>query len=256
MNEITKREHEGAVNGVPGRFFTVVQDTTAGRVLNQTWKSEARAYKAGGECYRLRVEMRFDDGCHNGHESFAITATEHRLERGSWRESAGGCLHVTIAERFPELAPLIRWHLCSTDGPMHYEANTVYLAGDRDYNGLRKGETRQIRNGKTGMLAWRLALVDGAGEVIDAPERYVDSDVQPAFSARTCYVPWLRVGEGKERELDAARRVAIWPDATDETLCLPPEELRAALRARLPRLLQDFERDMRAAGFVWPSAGA
>lgn len=49
------------------------------------------------------------------------------------------------------------------------------------------------------------------------------------------------LGEGKERELDAARRAAIWPDATDEELSVPREELKAALEARLPLVLTELK---------------
>lgn len=38
-------------------------------------------------------------------------------------------IHDDIAKHFPELAPLLRWHLCSTDSPMHYVANALYWAG-------------------------------------------------------------------------------------------------------------------------------
>lgn len=55
--------------------------------------------------------------------------------------------------------------------------------------------------------------------------------------------------EGKERELDKARHCAVWPEATDEQLCLPKDELTALLMARLPQLQADFQRDMLACGF-------
>lgn len=48
-------------------------------------------------------------------------------ERGKW--VAGGCMHDEVREYFPELAPYLRWHLTSTDGPMHYLANAMYHAG-------------------------------------------------------------------------------------------------------------------------------
>lgn len=64
----------------------------------------------------------------------------------------------------------------------------------------------------------------------------------------------MREGEGKERDLDAARRVAVWPDATDAELMQEPEELRAALVARLPGLIAAMRADIEAAGFVWSPA--
>jgi len=42
------------------------------------------------------------------------------------RLEACGCLHDEIRQHFPELAHLIKWHLVSTDGPLHYIANTLY----------------------------------------------------------------------------------------------------------------------------------
>jgi hypothetical protein len=85
--------------------------------------------------------MRFDDQWKNRHNTFAITAEVTTAESRRRRDiQAGGCLHDDIAETFPELASLIPWHLVSTDGPMHYLANTVYHASDRGHDGKRKGE--------------------------------------------------------------------------------------------------------------------
>jgi hypothetical protein len=46
------------------------------------------------------------------------------------RRHGAQCLHDEIAKAFPELAKYIKWHLCSTDGPMHYVANTVFHADE------------------------------------------------------------------------------------------------------------------------------
>lgn len=53
------------------------------------------------------------------------------------------------------------------------------------------------------------------------------------------FKPYL--GEGKARELDLARRSAMWLDATDEELSVSSEELKAALEARLPKLLLELK---------------
>jgi hypothetical protein len=60
--------------------------------------------------------------------------------------------------------------------------------------------------------------------------------------------------EGKARDLDGARRAAVWPDATDAELMAEPAELRAALEARLPGLIDAFRADMAAAGLAWSPA--
>jgi len=187
----------------------------------------------------IRAEVRYDDECGNGHNSFAITGEIYIP--GKRDCEAGGCLHDEIAKYFPELAPYIKWHLMSSDGPMHYIANTVYHASNRDFNGLLKGETRQIRNGKTGLPVWKLAD-------IDLP-KYVDSAENPTQTVTLTYVPWNRVGEGKERDLDAARASAIWPEATDEELMA--DDLAEKLAARLPKLLEDFQKDIESLGFVF-----
>ena len=107
------------------------------RIVTEVRKINAGEYQG---CF-IKAEIRFDDECGNGHNSFAITGEIASNTSFSERAFvAGGCLHEEIAKHFPELAHLIKWHLCSTDSPMHYVANTVYHASDRDHNGKRKGE--------------------------------------------------------------------------------------------------------------------
>lgn len=248
---VLRRETARTICGVEGRAMNVIADG-AGGIANQTWLT-SREYREGGRRYRLTVNLRFDDECRNGHSTFAITGDIHAYDAPRWRWESGGCLHDDIAQRFPALAHLIPWHLVSTDGPMHYVANTVYLAGDRDCNGLRAGEVRQIRNGKTGLPSWRLATVNAAGNEIPHPATYVDSATPPDVNARHAYLPWTRTGEGKVRQLDAARQAAVWPDATDAELCAEPEALKAALTARLPIVLERFRAAMAACGFLYPA---
>lgn len=235
------------VHGVHGHTIASASGATCTRTNRQAWFSDTRPLPGSPAGEHLRVEMRFDDRHGNGHATFTIGADllDHTGTIG------GGCMPTEIAAAFPELAHLLPWHLCSTDGPLHYPANAVYLAGDRDHNGLLAGERQQIRRaGKVPM--WERVTVDATGAVVEPPERYVASEACPESDLRVAYVPWCRVGEGKERQLDAARRSAIWPDATDEQLCLPAPELRALLEARLPDLLRDFRAAMEAAGFRWP----
>lgn len=254
MNSIAATEKAGDVFGAPGRFFNVVRADN-GRILNQTFRTVWREFTEHKERYRVQARLRFDDEYHNGHETFSITGETQLYNRALdiWREDSGGCIHDVLARHFPELAPLIKWHLVSTDGPMHYIANTIYLAGDRDCHGLRVGESRQIRNRKTGEPCWRL------GYAADSPAHkvgdYVDG-ARPAILPGLEWQPLLRIGEGKARDLAAARSTAVWPDATDAELMQEPDALRAALAARLPALLAAFQADMRAAGFLWPEGAA
>ena len=99
---------------------------------NQKQHFTKRINLDGVDC-KMTVQLRFDDECGNGHNTFSVTA-DIRGRGIDW----GGCLHDEIREHFPEFAHLIRWHLVSTDGPMHYLANTTYWASDIDWNGKPK----------------------------------------------------------------------------------------------------------------------
>jgi hypothetical protein len=89
---------------------------------------------------QIKAEVRFDDECGNGHNTFSITADIYIPGRRDIE--AGGCLHTEVAEVFPELAPFLKWHLCSTGGPMHYPGNVLYFASERDCWGKLKGEPK------------------------------------------------------------------------------------------------------------------
>jgi hypothetical protein len=80
---------------------------------------------SSGRNYSIIAKVRYDDECGNGHNTFSITAEIWDSRRKNDCDSCG-CLHNDIAKHFPELTPAIKWHLCSSDGPMHYIANTLY----------------------------------------------------------------------------------------------------------------------------------
>lgn len=200
------------------------------------WKE----FNEDGETYRIKAVVRYDDECGNGHNTFSITGTiERRSKNGRWLDDRGGCIHEEIAKHFPELSPLIKWHLVSSDEPMHYFANTLYLAGVKDCHGLKKGEFRQFRDRETGLLSWKLS--DGI-----KLEKYVDSATRPEGSVTLVYEPWGRTGEGKEPEIESARRTAIWADATLEQL-----QSKEALEAHLAEIMPQFKRDVESLGFVY-----
>lgn len=74
-------------------------------------------------------------------------------------------------------------------------------------------------------------------------------------AAMGCGVEFLQIpcqwSDGKERNLDYARSTAIWPEATDEQLCLPKEELTVLLKARLPALIEEFRQAIASTGLEW-----
>lgn len=217
-------------------------------LTRQQYKSLGpRSITGYGEGAAIWAHYRYDDECGNGHNSFSITASVR--VPGMRDIAAGGCMHEEIAKAFPELAPFIKWHLCSSDGPMHYIANTVYQAGERDHNGLLKGEFRQFRShgkqngGVAGVPNWELKFPEG-----------FETDIYATQKPEPVVLEWQpcgRTGEGKERELNHARSSAVWPEATDEQLSVSPEELKEALQARLPALMAEFKQAMETLGFVY-----
>lgn len=279
------------IHGVPGtmtRYHAPPTDKLPRRLI-QTWKSEARGIPDSNPSARMRVTIRFDDQCKNGHSTFSVTG----WGRDAFGGQFGGCCHDEIAKTFPELEHLIKWHLVSEDGPLHYVANARFLAGDRDHNGYRKGEpdwfSTAIKFGdfpitqrvKDRFWHWlkdarlsdlSIEAVEHKGDDrFDFAPKYKPAGYEAQWhecpwdsfneagemvvALRDYEVEFIKVpthySEGKERELDAARSVAVWPEATDEELCQEPEDLEEALKARLPALLERFRADIKAAGLVW-----
>jgi hypothetical protein len=298
---IISAERAAPMLGVAGRFFARTVGGTnykPGTFTSQKWISERRKIAGYGKGAEIQVKVRFDDDCRNGHNTFAITGDITAPRAGGRREwIAGGCCHDDIAKAFPELEPLIKWHLTSSDGPMHYIANTVYLAGDRDHWGKREGEPRAfdtalqfgknpIKHKLSGKFAAFLlaARAHPGRTAYDFEVIQIDHDDRKTFGSKftfggygtrwhecpfdseeaatdflialqTCEPKFVQVvtawGEGKKRELDAARRAAVWPDASDAELSVEPDELKAALAKRHPYLMANFRGDMESAGFVW-----
>lgn len=208
------------------------------------------------------VDVRYDDHCGNGHNSFAITGTVYNADRRSDRACImGGCIHDVIEKHFPELSHLIKWHLCNSDGPMHYIANTMYHACDTDCDGLKSGEygaykLHVVSNAiskcgevllyKTGQIYTNKQnnpnLTKSNNAELEKMETFTDS-LNVSFSTVKINCPYS-ISKGKGSDLAAARRCAIWPDATIEQLC--DKEL---LLARLPALIAEFKATVKSIGF-------
>ena len=300
-NRIHTTEFATALHGVSGRMFNKVINGATGVFLNQKF-SAMRALPASIKGFKkgshISVDIRFDDQCKNGQQSFSITGS---ITEPGYRDSSEcGCIHERIAVAFPELAHLIKWHLFDTRGPMHYVANTVYLASDRDHHGKRAGEpwawdthakfgdfpiTSKVSEKFAAFIADRIAINaapewlpvavghKGDGSHNYSPNYTIDGyaaewhtcpfnsytkaaqfcEALAAFPVEFIKVP-TQFSEGKLRDFKAARSCAAWPDATDEELSVPPEELKAALLARAPNLLAAFRADMDAIGMLWEQA--
>jgi hypothetical protein len=276
-------------------------------VKNQK-KQIVKHFKEDGEDYTLFINLRFDDDCRNGHNSFAITGSLYskRYTQEPTNENyllSYGCIHDDIIKHSPELDHLIKWHLCSTDGPMHYISDTLFHAGDLDCWGKKKGDpynfTRKLKFDNNPFLykpkknllefidlvgvqadwkdfkiveiehknslkheyqykpkysfngmntdKWHEAPFDTLQEVNNFVEAMTNCKVE-IISEPTSY------GDGKERDLKAARNCAIEDlglELSDEQLMLPKEELKQILLARLPELMQRFKSEMEKLGFIY-----
>ncbi len=105
-------------------------------ILKKTFvKTLSRKKLIDGVEYRLKVKIRYNDECGNGHNSFVITADLY--EGRKW--VSGGCLHDEVAVFFPELRKYLKWHLMNEDGPTYYIANTMYYAKTRENMSLPLG---------------------------------------------------------------------------------------------------------------------
>lgn len=187
---------------------------------NQVKTFESKIYQNRDNVYvKLEVEVRYDDRCGSGHNTFSITGSEMRwLKDGSRRALSntwysGGCQHELIAEKFPDLAPLIKWHLMSSDGPLHYIENTVYWAkcafqGSICSEKLTKEEyLNRARNSALGA---------------DLPDEFFAPD------------------EGDQE---------IYPGVTVPLNTFT--RLENDLKARLPQLLEEFKKDIESLGFTF-----
>lgn len=258
-------------------------------------KTFEKEYKEKGENHKIICEVRYDDECGNGHNTFAITADGYRkTKNGKWVDEFGGCCHDEIKKRFPKLAHLIKWHLCNSDGPMYYIQNTLYLAGDRDCWGRAKGEptgwaqavkfenfpiTFKLKEkfltalSNSDLKNLNIIIIEHKKEpngykygakftfncypcewhecpfdTLDEAKEFLNAFQNIKFEIVKTPTGY---SEGKERDFDGARACAIWPEASNEVLSLPPEKLKERLLERLPALLAEFKKDIESLGFIY-----
>lgn len=235
-----------------------------------------------GILHNIEADIRFDDECHNGRNSFAITGT--MWEKGKSKDwGMGGCIHDEISKHFPELKPFIKWHLSSSDGPMAYVANTLYhseeikagiadswekriqfknlplsieieksflefLEGCSSDFDLEILEINHKKHGIDGEYQYGSKFTFGgyAGEWYEAP---FDTELE-AVEYLNCLQKFgfktVKIANGwteeKIADLEAARSCAVWPKATLKQL-----QDKKALKARLtktllPNMLKDIKK--------------
>ena len=139
-------------------------------------KTFTKTYTENGQQYKITAEVRFDDECKNGHKTFAITGEILRkAKNGRWQFDSCGQIQDDIAKHFPDLVPFFKWHLCSTDGPLHYLANTLYWVSEGNIEAARSAaiwpdatleqlqDEEQLKARLPGLLAEFRAAVESLG---------------------------------------------------------------------------------------------
>ena len=182
------------------------------------------------------VCLRYDDRCGNNHNTFSITADIYRAGKPKTDQFwlAGGCCHDFLEKYIPELAHCVKWHLTSSHEPLHYIANTLYHAG-----AISRHQNRwfvYLCDQEFGINKLLLGIFTGL-EVEKLKLKYNNANL---ITEEHFY------GRAKESNLEAARKTAIWPEASLEEL-----QDENKLKARLPTLMLEFKAFIESLGFTY-----
>ncbi len=163
-------------------------------------KTEWKEYTEHGTKRRIRAEYGLRT-IGNQDPYVSVTAEiEYKSRNNRWCDQSFGCMHEAVAKHFPQLVPLIRWHLTSTKEPMYYIANGIYwfekMAG-RSKWALSPGEFDPTE-------AFKSTIVFGA----------VDGDELPPLTATNEEVTaWLEARRDKLMERMRADVASVLPSA-------------------------------------------
>lgn len=92
-------------------------------------KNQAKIFEKVDGDFKIIVTVRYDDRCNNGHNTFSIVGETYYRKGNRWICDSAGQITDEIIRYFPQLQSLYKWHLVSSDGPMHYVGNALYWAG-------------------------------------------------------------------------------------------------------------------------------
>lgn len=184
------------------------------------------------ESVDLIIKIRYDDECGNGHNTFSITGDLYKAgKRSDSAYICGGCIHEIIEKLAPEYKKYIKWHLMSSNGPLHYVANTLYWAS------------------KVEKYNYYVYLKDNEfkiNELLGIFDEEQSEDLKKRYGYENILVEKRPDSMNKDSNLENARSTAIAPNATLEQL--RSEEW---LKARLPQLVKDFKTAMEELGFTY-----
>lgn len=108
-----------------------LRDTLPKSILSE--KQEKFFSKNIGEFGKIVVKIRWDDSCHNNHNTFAITGDLKTEEI-----EVCGCIHEEIVKYFPEFEYLLNWHHFTSDGYDYRGSNIIFHMENGDIALARK----------------------------------------------------------------------------------------------------------------------
>lgn len=94
-----------------------------------TFQTVEKKYTVDGVKYKIIAEYGFRHIQGNSEPYFSITgSTYYQDKNNKWMDDSGGCIHEKIVEHFPNLKPLIQFHLWgqNTQLPIYYIENGIY----------------------------------------------------------------------------------------------------------------------------------
>ena len=255
-------------------------------------KTFEKIFKVNNINHRIDCTVRYDDECGNNHNSFSITGTIYSSESSSDERYfvTDKCIDEEIAKHFPELKHLIKWHLTSSDGPMHYVANTTYHARTRENMNIPLDvPTRFDKRLKFNSIPFTFKEfnrdffkelekgVDWNNETITVhkhpkdPETYSDNYSFSFLKTENWYDCPFSIKQNAEEFLEAFKNFKYtiistpieWNKAVEPNLeaarscavwpdaTLEQLQNKEALTERLPDLMQEFKKDIEALGFIY-----
>lgn len=137
--------------------------------------------------------------------------------------------------------------------------NFIDLVGlNADWKGFKVVEIPHKNSGKIGEYQYSPKYYFNGMDIEkwhEAPFDTLEEANNFVYAMTNCKVEIVETpnarGKGKERDFEAARASAVWPEATDEQLSLPEDDLKKLLLDRLPDLMQNFKLDMEGLGFTY-----
>ena len=254
----------------------------------QVKKTSKRSFSSYEKGATIQAEIRYDDECGNGHNSFAITGTITGY-------GPCGCIHEEIEKHFPELKKYIKWHLMNSDGPWEYIANTTYLASNKDCWGRVKDEPCNFKKRlyfggfpiQQKVDKNSLSFIE-ENELLNAPDFWRDTEIlnvphapddykyadkyqlsnQEPLKWYQCpfdtereaseFIEAMKKGDAKIKEVSTGLGEGKEPELEsarnsaiwpDATL----EQLqdKEQLKKRLPALMEEFKADLEELGFIY-----